>query len=156
LIPYVIFRKIQKRREDFVNDGRRYFLESIVQTASILVVDDEENAREGLSKILSKEGYKVETAANGKEAIDSLKRQRYDLVITDMRMPLMDGFEVLREIKKMDENIGVIMITAYGEVESYLEAMNMGAFEYINKPVRVNELKRVIAKVLEARQKKAS
>lgn len=131
-------------------------MESIVQTASILVVDDEENAREGLSKILSKEGYKVETAANGKEAIDNLKRQRYDLVITDMRMPLMDGFEVLREIKKMDENIGVIMITAYGEVESYLEAMNMGAFEYINKPVRVNELKRVITKVLEARQKKAS
>jgi two-component system response regulator (stage 0 sporulation protein F) len=131
-------------------------LESIVQAASILVVDDEENAREGLSKILSKEGYKVETAANGKEAIDNLKRQRYELVITDMRMPLMDGFEVLREIKKMDENIGVIMITAYGEVESYLEAMNMGAFEYINKPVRVNELKRVITKVLEARQKKAS
>ena len=120
------------------------------------MVDDEENAREGLSKILSKEGYRVETAANGKEAIDNLRRQRYDLVITDMRMPLMDGFEVLREIKKMDENIGVIMITAYGEVESYLEAMNMGAFEYINKPVRVNELKRVIAKVLEARQKKAS
>jgi two-component system response regulator (stage 0 sporulation protein F) len=130
--------------------------EYVLETASILVVDDEENAREGLSKILSKEGYRVETAANGKEAIDSLKSQRYDLVITDMRMPLMDGFEVLREIKKMDENIGVIMITAYGEVESYLEAMNMGAFEYINKPVRVNELKRVITKVLEARQKKAS
>jgi DNA-binding NtrC family response regulator len=150
---------LEKYKNDgriYVNDGRGYFLESIVQTASILVVDDEENAREGLSKILSKEGYRVETAANGKEAIDSLKRQRYDLVITDMRMPLMDGFEVLREIKKMDENIGVIMITAYGEVESYLEAMNMGAFEYINKPVRVNELKRVITKVLEARQKKAS
>ncbi len=129
-------------------------MESIGLTASILVVDDEENAREGLSKILSKEGYRVETAANGKEAIDTLKRQRYELVITDMRMPLMDGFEVLREIKKMDENIGVIMITAYGEVESYLEAMNMGAFEYINKPVRVNELKRVISKVLEARLKK--
>ena len=124
--------------------------------ASILVVDDEENAREGLSKILSKEGYRVDTASNGKEAIDTLKRQAYDLVITDMRMPLMDGFEVLREIKKMDDDIGVIMITAYGEVESYLEAMNMGAFEYINKPVRVNELKRVITKVLEGRQKKAS
>ncbi len=129
-------------------------MESIGLTASILVVDDEENAREGLSKILSKEGYRVETAANGKEAIDTLKRQRYDLVITDMRMPLMDGFEVLREIKKMDENTGVIMITAYGEVESYLEAMNMGVFEYINKPVRVNELKRVISKILEARLKK--
>jgi len=130
-------------------------LPSLAKTASILVVDDEENAREGLSKILSKEGYKVDTAADGKEAIDVIKRQNFDLVITDMRMPLMDGFEVLREIKKMDEDIGVIMITAYGEVESYLEAMNLGAFEYINKPVRVNELKRVITKVLEQRHKKA-
>jgi DNA-binding NtrC family response regulator len=131
-------------------------LESLIEAATILVVDDEENAREGLSKILSKEGYSVDMASNGKEAIETLRRQSFDLVITDMRMPLMDGFEVLREIKKMNENIGVIMITAYGEVESYLEAMNMGAFEYINKPVRVNELKRVITKVLEERHKKAS
>ncbi|MGA2192492.1 MAG: response regulator [Nitrospirota bacterium] len=131
-------------------------MDSIIKSAVILVVDDEENAREGLSKILTKEGYKVETAANGKEAVDTIKLHSFDLVITDMRMPLMDGFELLREIKKMDDNIGVIMITAYGEVESYLEAMNMGAFEYINKPVRVNELKRVITKVLEDRQKKAS
>jgi two-component system response regulator (stage 0 sporulation protein F) len=129
-------------------------LAGATQVAAILVVDDEENAREGLSKILSKEGYSVETAANGKEAIDTIKRQSFDLVITDMRMPLMDGFEVLREIKKLDFEVGVIMITAYGEVESYLEAMNLGAFEYINKPVRVNELKRVITKILEARRKK--
>jgi len=128
---------------------------STTELAAILVVDDEENAREGLSKILSKEGYNVEMAANGREAIDTLKRLSFDLVITDMRMPLMDGFEVLREIKKMDESIGVIMITAYGEVESYLEAMNMGAFEYINKPVRVNELKRVITKILEEKNKAA-
>jgi len=131
-------------------------LESLTEVATILVVDDEENAREGLTKILSKEGYAVDMASNGKEAIETLRRQSFDLVITDMRMPLMDGFEVLREIKKMNENIGVIMITAYGEVESYLEAINMGAFEYINKPVRVNELKRVITKVLEERRKKAS
>ncbi len=131
-------------------------METATMEAAILVVDDEENAREGLSKILSKEGYAVEMAANGKEAIDTFRRHPFDLVITDMRMPLMDGFEVLREIKKLDENIGVIMVTAYGEVESYLEAMNMGAFEYINKPVRVNELKRVISKVLEERRKKAS
>lgn len=128
---------------------------SATQTALILVVDDEEHAREGLSKILTREGYGVETAANGKEAIDVIKHKSFDLVITDMRMPLMDGFEVLREIKKMDDSVGVIMITAYGEVESYLEAMNLGAFEYINKPVRVNELKRVITKVLDERRKKA-
>ena len=123
-------------------------MESLVQTATILVVDDEENAREGLSKILSKEGYRVDTAPNGKEAIDNLKRQRYDLVITDMRMPLMDGFEVLREIKKMDENIGVIMITAYGEVDTYLEAMNAGATEYLNKPINSDELVQVVRNCL--------
>ena len=127
-------------------------LAGTTQVAAILVVDDEENALEGLSKILTKEGYAVETAANGKEAMDFIKRASFDLVITDMRMPLMDGFEVLRELKKLDENIGVIMITAYGEIESYLEAMNLGAYEYINKPVRVNELKRVITKILDARK----
>src|SRR5512135_1582870 len=136
-----------------ISGERREILDIATQTATILVVDDEENTREGLSKILEKEGYNVEMAANGKEAMSLLKRQGFDLVITDMRMPLMDGLEVLREIKKMDEGIGVIMITAFGEVESYLEAMNMGAFEYINKPVRVNELKRVITKVLEGRRK---
>ena len=130
-------------------------METLTTGAMILVVDDEENAREGLSKILTKEGYRIETAANGKEAVDALKHRSFDLVITDMRMPLMDGFEVLREIKKMKESVGVIMITAYGEVESYLEAMDMGAFEYINKPVRVNELKKVIIKVL-AEGRKAS
>ena len=129
-------------------------MESMTETAVILVVDDEENAREGLSKILSKEGHNVETASNGREAIESIRKTSFDLVITDMRMPQMDGFEVLREIKRLDQNIGVIMITAFGEVESYLEAMNLGAFEYINKPVRVNELKRVIAKVLEERRRK--
>jgi len=126
-------------------------LESATETGSILVVDDEENARIGLSKILSKEGYRVEVASDGKEAIDRLKKLQFDLVITDMRMPQMDGFEVLREIKKMDTDIGVIMITAFGEVDSYFEAMNLGAFEYINKPVKVDELKKVISKVLEER-----
>jgi len=126
-------------------------LASAADTGTILVVDDEENAREGLSKILSKEGYSVEVASDGKEAIDRLKKVRFDLVITDMRMPQMDGFEVLREIKKMSDDIGVIMITAFGEVDSYFEAMNLGAFEYINKPVKVDELKRVISKVLEER-----
>lgn len=126
-------------------------MESATETGSILVVDDEENARIGLSKILSKEGYRVEVASDGKEAIDRLKKLQFDLVITDMRMPQMDGFEVLREIKKMDTDIGVIMITAFGEVDSYFEAMNLGAFEYINKPVKVDELKKVISKVLEER-----
>jgi len=115
----------------------------------ILVVDDEENSRLGLSKILNKSGYSVVTAENGRQALEVVKQARCDLVITDMKMPKMDGIELLKEIKEFDPRIGVIIVTAYGEVDSYLEAMNLGAFEYLNKPVKVEELKKVISKVLE-------
>jgi DNA-binding NtrC family response regulator len=115
----------------------------------ILVVDDEESSRIGLSKILDKSGYKVLTAENGKEALEKLKEEDFDLVITDMKMPQMDGIELLKEIKQSKSRVGVIIVTAYGEVDSYLEAMNLGAFEYLNKPIKVDELKKVINKVLE-------
>ena len=115
----------------------------------ILVVDDEESSRVGLSKILEKSGYAVITAQNGKEAIDVLKKNPCALVITDMKMPKMSGIQLLKEIKHTTPHVGVIIVTAYGEVDSYLEAMNLGAFEYLNKPIKVDELKKVIQKVLD-------
>ena len=115
----------------------------------ILVVDDEESSRIGLSKILTKSGYDVVTAEDGSQAVEQLKKHKCDLVITDMKMPRMDGIELLRKIKEDYADIGVIIVTAYGEVDSYLEAMNLGAFEYLNKPIKIDELKKVIAKVLE-------
>jgi len=115
----------------------------------ILVVDDEESSRIGLSKILTKSGYDVVTAEDGAQAVERLKKHKCDLVITDMKMPRMDGIELLRKIKEDFADIGVIIVTAYGEVDSYLEAMNLGAFEYLNKPIKIDELKKVIAKVLE-------
>ena len=118
----------------------------------ILIVDDEENSRIGLSKILAKSGYEVITAENGKQALDTLKQEACSLVITDMKMPEMDGIQLLREIKQYDPDIGVIIVTAYGEVDSYLESMNLGAFEYLNKPIKVDELKKVISKVLEKKE----
>ncbi len=116
----------------------------------ILVVDDEENARVALSKILVHDGYEVASASNGLEALNYLRSNEVELIITDLNMPEMDGLKFLRELNRSHPASNVIMITAYGEVESYLEAMTLGAFEYINKPVRYIELKKVIGKILTA------
>ncbi len=113
----------------------------------ILVVDDEENTRLGLSKLLSQEGFVVDLATNGFEALDLLRRQRVGLVISDINMPDMNGIGFLRELSRRFPSVNVIMITAYGGVESYLEAMNLGALEYLHKPVRLDELRSVLKKI---------
>lgn len=113
----------------------------------ILVVDDEENARLALSKILSREGYDVASAGNGYEALNYLRSRDVELIITDINMPEMNGMAFLREVNRNFPACNVIMITAYGEVESYIEAMNLGAYEYINKPVKLEELNKVIDKI---------
>nr|MDA8423450.1 response regulator [Nitrospiraceae bacterium] len=114
----------------------------------ILVVDDEEGARELFNTILSDEGYEVALADSGEGALDLFKNQPFNLVITDIKMPVMDGLQLLQEIRKMGSKTDVIMVTAYGEVESYLKAMSLGAAEYIKKPIRIKELKRIVHKVL--------
>lgn len=113
----------------------------------ILIVDDEENARIGLSKLLSQEGYEVSSVANGYEALQFLGKEKVNLVISDINMPEMNGLAFLRELHRNHPSTHVIMITAYGGVESYLEAMNLGAFEYIHKPVKLEELKSVMNKI---------
>lgn len=113
----------------------------------ILIVDDEENARVALSKILAHEGYDVSSAGNGLEALNFLRSRDVELIITDINMPEMNGLTFLRELNRSHPQSNVIMITAYGEVESYLEAMDLGAFEYINKPVKYEDLKKVINKI---------
>jgi DNA-binding NtrC family response regulator len=114
----------------------------------ILIVDDEENARVALSKILTHEGYDVSSAGNGLEALNFLQHRDVELIITDINMPEMNGLTFLRELGRRHPRSNVIMITAYGEVESYLEAMDLGAFEYINKPVKYDDLRKVINKIL--------
>ncbi len=113
----------------------------------ILIVDDEENARIGLKKLLALDGFQVDAVANGYEALAYLDRQSVDLVITDINMPEMNGLVFLRELNRNYPAINVIMVTAYGGVESYLEAMNLGAFEYLNKPVKIEELKVVMERI---------
>lgn len=117
------------------------------QAKRILVVDDEENARIGLSRLLAKEGFLVDSVANGYEALNFLREHEVNLIVTDINMPEMNGIAFLKELNKSFPQSNVIMITAYGGVESYIEAMNLGAFEYINKPVKIEELKSILKKI---------
>jgi DNA-binding NtrC family response regulator len=117
------------------------------QLKRILVVDDEENTRIALTRLLNHDGYEVKTAANGLEALNSLRSSPVELIITDLNMPEMNGLAFLRELNREYPASNVIMITAFGEVESYLEALNLGAFEYLNKPLRLEELRKVMAKM---------
>jgi two-component system response regulator PilR (NtrC family) len=115
----------------------------------ILVVDDEKSMREFLEIMLRKEGYEVACARDGKEALNSLKARPYDLVLSDIRMPGVDGMEVLNRAKENSPGTIVIMITAYGSTESAVEAMKRGAYDYITKPFQVDEIKLIIRKALE-------
>ncbi len=120
----------------------------VCKKTRILIVEDEDNTRQALAKLLAREGFVVDAVANGRDALNFLRQQPVNLIVTDLKMPQMDGITFLRELKKHFPKSNVIMITAYGGVESYLEAMNLGAFEYINKPVQIDELKMVMKKIL--------
>ncbi len=119
----------------------------VKQPKRILVVDDEENARIGLSRLLTNEGFLVDSVSNGYEALNYLRQQEVNLIISDINMPEMNGISFLKELNKNFPKSNVIMITAYGGVESYIEAMNLGVFEYINKPVKIEELKSILKKI---------
>jgi len=118
----------------------------------ILIVDDEQSMREMLSIMLRKEGYDVLTAANGEMALNVLQNEIFDLVITDVRMGQVDGIEVLRAVKELSPETVVIMITAYASTETAVDAMKMGAYDYITKPFKNEEIRMVIQKALEKRR----
>jgi DNA-binding NtrC family response regulator len=115
----------------------------------ILVVDDEELNRDLLQQILAREGYQVAVAANGQEALALLRQEPFHVVLTDLRMPGMTGVEVIRELKMLAPSTMGIIHTAYGSVETAVEAMKAGAYDYVTKPVRRDELLVVIQRALE-------
>ncbi len=119
--------------------------------AKVLVIDDEKSMREFLAIMLEKEGYEVDTAEEGPKALDLCKKELYDLVITDIKMPRMDGLEVLHRLKEISKETAVIMITAYASTETAVHAMKEGAYDYITKPFNVDEIKMVIRNALERR-----
>ncbi|MBI3814242.1 MAG: sigma-54-dependent Fis family transcriptional regulator [Nitrospinae bacterium] len=116
---------------------------------TILVVDDERSMREFLSIMLEKEGYRTITADNGKDATELIKSHKFDLIITDIKMPKVSGIEILRESMSLHPHTPVIMITAFASTEVAVEAMKLGAYDYITKPFNVEEIKIVIKKALE-------
>jgi DNA-binding NtrC family response regulator len=112
---------------------------------TILLVDDELEILKSLGEILTRFGYQVIAKQAAQEALASVKDGAdIDLVITDYRMPGMDGLEFLNALRQMDPSVPVIMLTAYGAVESYLKSLSLGVFEYVNKPIKAKELGRIV------------
>ena len=118
----------------------------------IHLIDDEPIIHDVLGQLLQSEGYQVEVSTSGEEALSKLPHQKFDLTLLDLLMPGMDGLEVLREIKRLEPEAVVIIITAYASVESALTAMKMGAYDYIQKPFKNDELLMTISRALEHRR----
>jgi two-component system response regulator AtoC len=106
----------------------------------VLIIDDEENFRHMLSVILKKEGYDVEAALNGEEALQKIGLSPFDQILCDIRMPKMDGLQFLHEVKKMGVDSPIIMMSAYGTVDIAIEAIKLGAYDYISKPFKPDEI----------------
>ncbi len=116
---------------------------------TILIVDDEPNYLVILSELLNEEGFETLTADNGRKALKIAKNTDLDLVMTDMKMPDVDGFSLMKSIKEYNQHLPVIMITAYGEVEKAVKAMRLGAYNYLTKPFNNDELVASINKAIE-------
>ncbi|KPK64285.1 Fis family transcriptional regulator [candidate division WOR_3 bacterium SM23_42] len=117
--------------------------------ASVLIVDDEVLTLTNLKKALEKEGYEILLADSGENGIEFFKKHRPNLALVDLMLPGVDGIEVLKQIKECDSNTVVIMITAYEIIEKAIKAMKLGAYDYLMKPFKLNELKASIARALE-------
>ncbi len=126
------------------------------ETQTILVVDDERSMREFLEILLTKEGYRVFVAASGKEAFDFLEKNKFDLIITDIKMQDIHGIEVLKKAKAINQESIVIMISAFATAETAVEAMREGAYDYIPKPFKVRDFKKIVKDALESRKPKLS
>ena len=122
--------------------------------AKIVIVDDNKNMQIILQNLLTDEGYEVIPATNGKDGLKAIIDQTPDLVLLDIRLPEMNGIDILQQITKLEKEILVIMITAYGDVETAVETMKLGAYDYITKPFVNEELKIVIRKALDTNELK--
>jgi len=118
----------------------------------ILVVDDDKNALQGYLKVLSQDEFSVEGAATGYEALKKIEKQSFDIVISDIRMPQLDGLTLLREIQKRDPDVTVVLVTAFGTIDSAVEAMKLGAETYLTKPINVEALEILIKKIWEKKK----
>jgi DNA-binding NtrC family response regulator len=114
-----------------------------------LVVDDEQVVLDSVSKILAEENYEVDVTLSGREGIDRAIKENYDIVLTDIRMPDIGGMRVLRDVKRAKPSLPVVMITGYASIESSVQAMRMGAADYLEKPFTPDQLLKAVASALD-------
>lgn len=114
----------------------------------VLVVEDDADDREGLRRILSREGYEVDLAMDGFDALEKAARMDYDLVLTDLLMPRLDGLRLLERLRGVKPHLPVLLVTGFGDWGSYARAIEMGAAAYLCKPFRINELLDGVRKAL--------
>ena len=114
----------------------------------ILIVDDEFNSRTLLAQLFQEDGYSADTAENGKTALEALDGTPFDILITDIRMPVMDGIELFHRVKEIYPHMPVILFTAYGTIEAAVNALKEGVFHYLEKPVNFDLLKHTVQQAL--------
>ncbi|MFZ5864114.1 MAG: sigma-54-dependent transcriptional regulator [Nitrospirota bacterium] len=129
--------------------------EAALNVFRVLIVDDEKSMREVLSIMLRKEGYAVTVAAHGPEALSLIDKEIYDLVISDVKMPGLSGIDVLKAVKAASPTTIVLMMTAFASTETAVEAMREGAYDYLTKPFKIDEVKLVVKNALERKQLQA-
>src|SRR5205085_11390867 len=117
--------------------------------ARILIVDDQEMMRDSLAATLAREGHEVFAAGDGPLAVTRLSAQKFDLMISDLKMPKMTGIELLAEAKKLRPEMPVVLMTAFATVQTAVEAMKLGAYDYIQKPFDGEEIKILVERTLE-------
>ncbi len=122
------------------------------QRFSVLVVDDEEIARTNLEYVLRKEGYDVATAANGKEALEKVRAQEFEIILTDLKMDKMDGIQLLESVKTAAPNIDVVIITGYATVSTAVDALKKGAAHYLSKPIQIKEVRQTVRQILDKKR----
>jgi DNA-binding NtrC family response regulator len=122
---------------------------------NILVIDDEAAQRDVLTGYLKKKGYKIFSASSGKEGIELARTNPVDIILSDFKMPDLNGIEVLEQVKKINPEISFVIVTAYGTVENAVKAMRLGAFDYISKPVDLDELDLMIERIIEHKNLKS-
>src|ERR1700683_3846786 len=118
----------------------------------VLIVDDEPNLRKILSAQLSRDGYEVMTAEDGEQGLALLKEHHIDLVVSDLKMPKVDGMTLLRKALIEDPELPVILITAHGTIDTAVEALKAGAFDFVTKPFDKDEVRQIVAKALRTRE----
>ena len=115
---------------------------------SVLIVEDDDLYRDFLVKFFTKKSFDVTAVPNGLDAFNETEKKEFTLVLTDIKMPKMDGIELLKKLRDKNKTSNVIVITAHGEMDSYLKAIDWGAFDYLHKPVDIKELTAIVDKIL--------